>query len=75
MYINILTVLLCITGILSISYGMYSKNNFVFIFGLLFIMGGYLLVSKRLKGSASNKPLEKEDWAMAEEVFIYGKPG
>ena len=42
---------LCVFGVLAISYGMIKENNAVFILGLLFVIGGYLLVRRKLKES------------------------
>jgi len=36
-------------GILMVSYGMLAKNNPVFIIGIVCIIGGYLLIRRRLK--------------------------
>lgn len=44
-----LVALLCAIGILSVSYGMFTKNNLAFILGLLFVIAGYLLTRRRLK--------------------------
>jgi hypothetical protein len=49
-----LNAVLCAIGILGVSYGMFSKNNLVFIIGLLFIIGGYLLVRRKLKQHIRN---------------------
>jgi LPXTG-motif cell wall-anchored protein len=42
------------TGVVGISYGMRKDNNLVFIAGLLFLIGGYLLVRKKLKQHIRN---------------------
>jgi len=34
--------LICVIGIVAVSYGMLNDNNLVFIIGLLFVIGGYL---------------------------------
>jgi len=41
--------LICVIGILAISYGMLNDNNLIFIVGLLFVIGGYLLIRRRIK--------------------------
>ena len=51
-----LTVFLCVIGILAVSYGMIKDNNVIFIIGLLFVIGGYLLIRRRLKASIREKP-------------------
>jgi hypothetical protein len=44
-------VCLCVFGIFAISYGMIKDNNAVFVIGLLFVIGGYLLIRRKLKES------------------------
>ena len=46
---RIITALLCVFGISAVSYGMIKENHIIFILGLLFVVGGYLLIRKRLK--------------------------
>jgi len=41
--------LICVIGIVAISYGMLNDNNLIFIVGLVFVIGGYLLIRKRIK--------------------------
>ena len=41
--------LICVIGILAISYGMLNDNNLIFIVGLVFVIGGYLLIRRRIK--------------------------
>ncbi len=48
-------VCLCVFGILAVSYGMIKDNNAVFIIGLLFVIGGYLLIRRKLKDSIKNR--------------------
>jgi LPXTG-motif cell wall-anchored protein len=50
-----LTVLLCVLGILAVFYGMLKDNNLIFIIGILFIVGGYLLIRRKLKASIQDK--------------------
>lgn len=50
-----LIVCLCVVGILAISYGMMKENDVIFIIGLLFVVGGYLLVRRKLKESIGKK--------------------
>jgi LPXTG-motif cell wall-anchored protein len=42
-------------GVLAVSYGMIKENNAVFILGLLFVIGGYLLIRRKLKESLGKK--------------------
>jgi len=41
---------ICIPGISGVAYGMIEKNHPIFILGLCFVVGGYLLIRRRLKG-------------------------
>lgn len=50
-----LIVCLCVVGILAISYGMMKENDVIFIIGLLFVVGGYLLIRRKLKESIGKK--------------------
>jgi len=40
---------ICVIGIVTVSYGMLTDNNLIFIIGLVFVIGAYLLIRKRLK--------------------------
>jgi uncharacterized membrane protein len=44
-----LVIIIGALGILALSYGMLAKNNLVFIIGIVFIIGGYLLVRRKVK--------------------------
>ncbi len=46
-----LIVCLCVFGLLAVSYGMFKENDMVFIIGVLFVIGGYLLIRRKLKES------------------------
>ena len=46
-----LIVCLCVFGLLAVSYGMFRENDTVFVIGVLFVIGGYLLIRKKLKES------------------------
>ena len=48
-------VCVCVFGILAVSYGMIKENNGVFILGLLFVIGGYLLIRRKLKEAIGKK--------------------
>ena len=50
-----LITLLCIVGVLAVSYGMIKDNNVVFVIGLAFIVGGYLLIRRKLKQSVQKR--------------------
>ena len=51
---KLLVALLCGIGILALSYGMLNDDNLIFIIGLVFVIGGYLLLRRKLKQHASN---------------------
>ena len=53
---KILVVLICVIGVVGISYGMLKNNNLIFIMGLVFVSGGYLLIRKKIKDSIRNNP-------------------
>lgn len=48
-------VLVCVFGFAAVSYGMIEKNNEVFVIGLVFLIGGYLLIRKKLKAWSREK--------------------
>lgn len=41
--------LICVIGIVAVPYGMLSDNDLIFIIGILFVIGGYLLIRRRIK--------------------------
>ena len=46
---NTLISLICVIGILAVSYGILNDNDLVFIVGLVSVIGAYLLIRKRIK--------------------------
>jgi len=52
---KILSIVLCVMGILGVAYGMSNENDPIFITGLLFIIGGYLLIRRRLSDRSKSK--------------------
>jgi hypothetical protein len=48
---KILIAALCFLGILSVGYGMIRDADGVFIFGILCVIGGYLLIRRKLQES------------------------
>jgi hypothetical protein len=46
---------LCAIGILAVAYGMIKDNDAVFIMGLIFVIGGYLLIRRKLKESIKRR--------------------
>lgn len=51
-----LIILVCMVGILAVSYGMVKDDDVVFIIGIILIIGGYLLIRRRIKTYISNNP-------------------
>ena len=45
----------CLIGIAAGFYGIINENNIVFIVGIIFIIGGYLRIRKKMKESISKK--------------------
>ena len=52
---KVITALVCVFGISAASYGMIEENHLIFIIGLMFVIGGYLLIRRKLKDSIRNK--------------------
>jgi hypothetical protein len=46
-----LTVVCCAIGVTLIAYGMLRDNDLIFLAGLPFVAGGYLMIRKKLKES------------------------
>ena len=44
-----LILIICTIGFVAISYGMAKDNNVVFVIGIVFVIGGYLLIRRRIK--------------------------
>jgi hypothetical protein len=51
----------CVLGILGVCYGMVNKNHPVFIAGLVFVVGGYLMIRKKLKAHLREKYPSEDD--------------
>ncbi|HDH87813.1 MAG TPA: LPXTG cell wall anchor domain-containing protein, partial [Desulfobacteraceae bacterium] len=49
-------ILICMIGIVAVSYGMFKDNTLIFIIGLLLVFGGYLLIRRKMKESIRNNP-------------------
>jgi len=49
-------ILICIIGVVAVSYGMLKDNALIFIIGLLLVFGGYLLIRRKMKESIRNNP-------------------
>jgi len=50
-----LTIVLCAIGLLAVAYGMTRSNHVAFVIGLVFVIGGYLRIRKKLKESTQKK--------------------
>jgi flagellar biosynthesis component FlhA len=50
-----LTIVLCVMGVLAVAYGMIRPNHTLFIIGLVFVIGGYLSIRKKMKESIQKK--------------------
>lgn len=48
-------VFLCAIGMTCVVYGMGKENTIVFIVGLLLVIGGYLLIRRKLKKSVGKR--------------------
>jgi hypothetical protein len=44
-----LSIFICTTGVVKVTYGIIKDNNLVFILGLLCVITGYLLIRRKLK--------------------------
>ena len=53
-----LSVFLCIIGISAVSYGMIKDNDVIFVIGLVFVIGAYLLIRRKLKESMKRQNKE-----------------
>ena len=52
---KMIIVFICMIGLLAVSYGMSRDNNAVFIVGLLIVIGGDLLIRRKLHKSIKDK--------------------
>jgi uncharacterized membrane protein len=44
-----LILIICTIGIVAVSYGVAKDHDVIFVIGILFIIGGYLLIRRRIK--------------------------
>ncbi len=51
-----LTILICMVGVSAVAYGMLKGNNLIFIMGMLFVIGGYVLIRRKIKKSIRHNP-------------------
>jgi len=52
---KVLTTVLCVIGVLAVAYSMIRPNHILFIIGLVFVIGGYLRIRKKMKESIQKK--------------------
>ena len=52
---KIVITLISTLGLSGVAYGMTFKNNAVFIGGLVLVLGGYLLIRRKLKASIEDR--------------------
>ena len=50
-------ILICMIGVVAFSYGMLKDNTLIFIIGLSFVFGGYLLIRKKNQGIHSKQSI------------------
>jgi hypothetical protein len=44
-----LILIICTIGIVAVSYGVARDADVVFVIGIVFVIGGYLLIRRRIK--------------------------
>jgi amino acid transporter len=49
-------IVICIIGVMAVSYGMLTDHNLIFIIGLILVFIGYLLIRRKIKESVRNNP-------------------
>jgi hypothetical protein len=49
-------ILICMIGVVAVSYGMLKDNILIFIIGLIFVFVGYLLIRRKIKKSVRKNP-------------------
>jgi general stress protein CsbA len=42
-------IILCVVGLVAVSYGMITDNDVIFIIGIIFVIAGYLIIRIRIK--------------------------
>jgi nicotinamide riboside transporter PnuC len=52
---KIIAIVSCVLGVLSVVYGMMKDNDVLFMVGLFFVVGGYLIIRRKLKGNGKRK--------------------
>jgi len=49
-------VLICLVGVSGVAYGMLKDNDLIFIVGVLFVIGGYVLIRRKIRAFIRNRP-------------------
>jgi general stress protein CsbA len=52
-------IILCVVGLVAVSYGMITHNNVIFIIGIIFVIAGYLIIRIRIKKLIREKEGER----------------
>jgi arginine exporter protein ArgO len=52
-------IILCVVGLVAVSYGMTMDNDVIFIIGIIFVIAGYLMIRTRIKKSIREKEGER----------------
>ncbi len=52
-------IILCVVGLVAVSYGMITDNNVIFIIGIIFVIAGYLIIRIRIKKLIREKEGER----------------
>lgn len=50
-----IAIVICVLGVLCVLYGMIKGNDVLFMVGLVFVVGGYLIIRRKLKGHAKRE--------------------
>jgi general stress protein CsbA len=52
-------IILCIVGLVAVSYGMITDNDVIFIIGIIFVIAGYLIIRISIKKLIREKEGER----------------
>jgi general stress protein CsbA len=52
-------IILCVVGLVAVSYGMITDNDVIFIIGIIFVIAGYLIIRIRIKKLIREKKGER----------------
>ncbi len=51
-----LIIFICMIGVSAVACGMLKGNNLIFIIGMLFVIGGYVFIRRKIKKSIRHNP-------------------